>query len=265
MGMIVDGVSGLGRSIIYHVQDAGRMGIFLGSAIIGCFARPFRIREIIRQIYVIGVNSMPLILFIGLFTGLVLGLQGYYTLRKVGSEGMLGMLVSLTLVRELGPVLTGLMVAGRAGSAMCAELGIMRISEQLDALECMSIDPFRYLISPKVIATLISIPILTIMFDLIGIAGGYLSGVVFLGVNPGAYMLGVEHKVTNADIYLGLYKSFAFALLIVWVGTGRGYFLQKIENAGFGAEAVSSVTTQSVVYTSIAILVWNYLITAVCL
>jgi phospholipid/cholesterol/gamma-HCH transport system permease protein len=265
MGMVVDGVAKLGRATIYHVQDAGRMGVFLCSAISGCFARPFRWQEVIRQIRIIGVNSMPLILFIGLFTGMVLGLQGYYTLRKVASEGMLGMLVSLTLVRELGPVLTGLMVTGRAGSAMCAELGIMRISEQFDALECMSIDPFRYLISPKLIATLISIPILTLMFDLVGIAGGYLSGVVFLGVNPGAYMLGVEHKVTNADIYLGMYKSLAFALLIVWVGTGRGYFLQKIQSAGFGAEAVSTVTTQCVVYTSIGILVWNYLITAVCL
>jgi phospholipid/cholesterol/gamma-HCH transport system permease protein len=264
-GMVVDGVVRIGRATIYHLRDVGRMGGFLYSAIAGCFARPFRFKEVLRQIQMIGVNSLPLILFIGLFTGMVLGLQGYYTLTKVASEGMLGMLVSLTLIRELGPVLTGLMVAGRAGSAMCAELGIMRISEQVDALECMAIDPFRYLISPKFIAALISIPLLTVAFDLIGIFGGYLSGVVLLGVNPGAYMLGVENKVDNADIWLGMYKSFAFALLIVWVGTGRGYFVQKIKDAGFGAEAVSRVTTQSVVYTSIAILVWNYLITAVCL
>jgi len=265
MSMIVNNVAKLGQVTIYHVQDAGRMGKFLYSAIAGCFARPFRFWEVVRQVRLIGVNSMPLILFIGLFSGMVIGLQGYHALRQVASEGRLGVFVALTLVRELGPVFTALMVTGRAGSAMCAELGIMRISEQLDALECMSIDPFRYLISPKLIATLISIPVLTLMFDLIGIAGGYLSGVVLLGVNSGAFMTGIEQKVTNADIYLGLYKSFAFALLIVWVGTGRGYFLQKIRSAGFGAEAVSTVTTQCVVYTSIGILVWNYLITAVCL
>lgn len=260
--MIVQVVERLGAGTVYQVRDLGRMAAFLGHTIAGCFKRPFRLGELVRQIRLIGVNSTPLILFIGLFTGMVLGLQGYYTLRKVGMEGTLGMLVSLSLIRELGPVLTALMVTGRAGSAMCAELGIMRNSEQFDALECMAIDPFRYLISPKFLATLIAMPILTTLFDLVGIFGGYLSGVVLLGVNPGAYMSGIEVKVLNEDINLGIYKSLSFGLLVVWICTGRGYFVQKIKDAGFGAEGVSMVTTQAVVYTSIAVLLWNYLITA---
>ncbi len=261
--MIVRVIEQLGAGALYHVRDLGRMAIFLGYTIAGCFKRPFRLGELVRQLRLIGVNSTPLILFIGLFTGMVLGLQGYYTLSKVGMEGTLGMLVSLSLIRELGPVLTALMVTGRAGSAMCAELGIMRNSEQFDALECMAIDPFRYLISPKFLAILIAMPILTTLFDLIGIFGGYLSGVILLGVNPGAYMNGIEVKVLNEDITLGIYKSFSFGLLVVWICTGRGYFVQQIKDAGFGAEGVSRVTTQAVVYTSIAVLLWNYLITAV--
>lgn len=148
---------------------------------------------------------------------------------------------------------------------MCAEIGIMRNSEQLDALECMSIDPFRYLITPKFLATLISVPILTLIFDIVGIYGGYLTGVTMLGVNSGAYFSGMEISVVNQDINLGIIKSFAFAILVVWVCTGRGYFVHAIRNAGFGAEGVSRVTTQAVVVSSISVLVWDYLLTAILL
>lgn len=261
--MILTFLQRSGATAIYHVQDWGRMGLFLLACVRGCFSRPFRFRELLRQVRLIGFNSLPLILFIGLFTGMVLGLQGYYTLRRVGSESILGMLVALSLIKELGPVLAALMVTGRAGSAMCAELGIMRHSEQFDALECMAIDPFRYLISPKLLATLISVPILTLIFNLVGIFGGYLSGVILLGVNPGAYMSGIVSGVTNADINLGIEKSFAFALLVVWICAGRGYFVHAIKNGGYGAEGVSRVTTQAVVYSSIAILLWDYMLTAV--
>ncbi len=252
-----------GATALYHLQDWGRMGIFLIAALRGCFARPFRWRELLRQVRIVGLNSLPLILFIGLFTGMVLGLQGYYTLRRVGSESILGMLVALSLIKELGPVLAALMVTGRAGSAMCAELGIMRHSEQFDALECMAIDPFRYLISPKFIATIISVPLLTLIFNVVGIWGGYISGVLLLGVNPGAYMNGIVSGVTSSDITLGIQKSYAFALLVVWICAGRGYYVHAIKNGGFGAEGVSRVTTQAVVYTSIAILLWDYILTAV--
>ncbi len=255
----------IGDNALYTLQDLGRMGIFLAMSIAGVFKRPFRFGAMIRQVRLIGANSFWVIFFTAGFTGMVLGLQGYYTLRKFGSEGALGSAVALSLLRELGPVLTALMVTGRAGSAMCAEIGIMRNSEQIDALECMAIDPFRYLITPKFLATLISIPLLTLIFNVVGIFGGYLAGCELLGVNPGAYFAGMEQSVINKDINMGIVKSFVFALLVVWICTGRGYFVHGIRGAGFGAEGVSRVTTQAVVLSSIAILIWDYLITAIML
>jgi phospholipid/cholesterol/gamma-HCH transport system permease protein len=255
----------LGDQLLYLLTDFGRMGIFLTSAIIGLFRHPFRFRELIKQLNFIGTGSIAVIFFTALSSGMVLGLQGYYSLHKFGAEGMLGSAVSLTLIMELGPVLTALMVTGRAGSAMCAEIGIMCISEQIDALECMAIDPFRYLISPKFLAALISVPLLTALFDVVGIFGGYLAGVKLMGVNAGAFFSGMEQSVTNHDIRLGVIKSFVFALLLVWICTGRGYFVQQIRGAGFGAESVSKVTTQAVVLSSISVLIFDYLITAVLL
>jgi len=258
-------IGGLGEQTLYVLTDLGRMGFFLFFAFMGLLKSPFRFREVIRQVCFIGAGSLTVIFFTALSSGMVLGLQGYYSLHKFGAEGMLGSAVSLTLIMELGPVLTALMVSGRAGSAMCAEIGIMRISEQIDALECMAIDPFRYLISPKFLAVLISVPLLTAIFDVVGIMGGYLAGVKLMGVNGGAFFAGMQQSVTNHDIILGVVKSYVFALLIVWICTGRGYFVQKIRGTGFGAESVSKVTTQAVVMSSISVLIFDYLLTAVLL
>lgn len=258
-------IARLGNTGLYVVNDLGRMGLYLLQAVRGCFRRPFRFAEFLRQLHFIGVGSLVVIFFTAASTGMVLGLQGYYSLHKFGAEGMLGSAVSLTLIMELGPVLTALMVAGRAGSAMCAELGIMRISEQIDALDCMAVDPFRYLISPKFLAALISVPLLTVLFDVVGIAGGYLAGVKLMGVNPGSYYEGMRTSVTNHDIWLGVVKSFVFGLLVVWICTGRGYFVHQIRGAGFGAQSVSRVTTQAVVLSSISVLIFDYLLTAVLL
>ncbi len=255
----------LGNNGLYVLEDLGRMGIFLLQAVRGIFKTPFRFRECLKQIHFIGAGSLVVIFFTALSTGMVLGLQGYYSLSKFGAEGMLGSAVSLTLIMELGPVLTALMVAGRAGSAMCAELGIMRISEQIDALDCMAVDPFRYMISPKFIAALLSVPLLTAVFDVVGIAGGYIAGVHLMGVNPGSFIDGMQSSVTNHDIRLGFIKSLVFALLVVWISTGRGFFVRQIRGAGFGAESVSKVTTQAVVLSSISVLVFDYLLTAVLL
>lgn len=255
----------LGRRGIHIVEDLGRMGVFFFKAISAVFKTPFRLRECIKQVHFIGAGSLAVIFFTALSTGMVLGLQGYYSLSKFGAEGMLGSAVSLTLIMELGPVLTALMVAGRAGSAMCAELGIMAISEQIDALDCMAIDPFRYLITPKFIAALISVPLLTALFDVIGIAGGYIAGVKLMGVNPGSFIDGMRTSVTSHDIYLGFVKSVVFSLLVVWICSGRGFLVREIRGAGFGAESVSRVTTQAVVLSSIAVLVFDYLLTAVLL
>ena len=255
----------LGDTGMYILSDLGRMALFMVKAFRSIFRTPFRFREFLKQINFIGTGSLLVIFFTAISTGMVLGLQGYYSLHKFGAEGMLGSAVSLTLIMELGPVLTALMVAGRAGSAMCAEIGIMRISEQIDALECMGVDPFRYFITPKFLAALISIPLLTAIFDVVGIAGGFISGVTLMGVSPGSYIDGMRSSVTNHDIQLGIIKSFAFALIVVWICSGRGYFVREIRGAGFGAESVSSVTTQAVVLSSISVLIFDYLLTAVLL
>jgi phospholipid/cholesterol/gamma-HCH transport system permease protein len=255
----------LGDQFLYLLTDLGRMGLFLFSSLVALFRRPFRGGELLKQLRFVGAGSVTVIFFTALSSGMVLGLQGYYSLHKFGAEGMLGSAVSLTLIMELGPILTALMVAGRAGSAMCAEIGIMRISEQIDALECMAVDPFRYLISPKLLATVISVPLLTAMFDVVGIYGGYLAGVKLMGVSSGSYFNGMMQSVTNHDLQIGLIKSFVFALLLVWISTGRGYFVQQIRGVGFGAESVSKVTTQAVVISSISVLIFDYLLTAVLL
>jgi len=264
MQIVLRQIERLGRGTLYYIHDLGSMGIFLWQTFRGIFKTPFRFQALLKEIIVIGANSFTVIFFTAGFTGMVLGVQGYYTLSKFGSEGLLGSAVALSLIRELGPVLTALMVTGRAGSAMCAELGIMRMTQQVDALECMSIDPYRFLIAPKFLATLVAVPLLTLMFDVVGILGGYLSGVKLLGVSPGAFFSGMEQSVLNKDINLGIIKSFVFAVIIVWVCTGRGFLLLK-SRSGFGAGSVSRETTKAVVLSSITVLLWDYLITAMLL
>jgi len=241
------------------------MGLFLAACLASVVRPPYKLTPIVRQIHFIGARSSFVILFTGAFTGMVLGLQGYYTLRKFGSEGLLGSAVAVSLIRELGPVLTALMVIGRAGSAICAEIGIMRNSEQIDALECMAIDPFKYLLAPKFVASVISIPLLTFIFDVVGILGGLLVGVFLLGVNQGAYFQGMYGSVVWADIEMGIVKSLVFGLLVVWIASAKGFFLHLDRSGGFGAEGVSRVTTSAVVLSSVTILVWDYLISAIML
>lgn len=174
-------VQSLGAFALDRLAFLGRMGLFLVYMIRGIFRPPGKYWSVVKQIHFIGTKSFFVIGFTAAFTGMVLGLQGYYTLAKFGSEGLLGSGVALSLIRELGPVLSALMVTGRAGSAMCAEIGIMRIDEQLDALECMAIDPHAYLITPKLLACLICLPLLTAFCDVVGIMGGYVVGVELLG------------------------------------------------------------------------------------
>jgi phospholipid/cholesterol/gamma-HCH transport system permease protein len=223
---------------------------------------PYKVREVIRQVDFIGARSVFVIAFTGLFTGMVLGLQGYHILKNYGSVSALGAGVGTGLIRELGPVLAALMIIGRAGSAICAEVGIMRNSEQLDALECMAIDPVKYLIAPKFIAALISVPLLIAIFDVIGILGGYLVGVAIMDVSFGSYFQGMYDSVTWHDVAQGLWKSFAFSLLMIWISTAKGFFLHLEKDGGFGAEGVSRATTDTVVWSAVMVLVWDYLIGA---
>lgn len=255
----------LGGYTLDTLRQTGRMGIFFSSCLKSIATPPLQIFAAVRQIYFIGARSVSVVVVTGLFTGMVLGLQGYHTLSRFHSEELLGSVVGLSLIRELGPVLTALMVIGRAGSAICAEIGIMRNSEQIDALKCMAIDPYKYLMAPKVVAALVSVPLLTALFDVIGIAGGYLVGVVLLGVSKGAYLQGMYASVAWADVWMGLVKSLMFGLLMVGIAAAKGYYLHLERNAAFGAEGVSRVTTEAVVASAVAVLVWDYLISAVML
>lgn len=249
----------IGRRTIALLQELGNCGQFLTYALYSILRRPGRPIHILKQVSFIGAKSLFVIVLTAAFTGMVLGLQGYYTLTKFGSEGMLGTAVALSLIRELGPVLSALMVTGRAGSAITAEIGIMRISEQIDALETMALDPYKYLISPKFIAAMISMPLLCAIFDVVGIYGGWVVGVKLLGVNPGAYFSEMYKSVEWKDVYSGFVKSYSFGIIIAWIGCYKGYY------AGHGAEGVSKATTEAVVLTSVLILVWDYFLTSILL
>jgi phospholipid/cholesterol/gamma-HCH transport system permease protein len=250
----------LGKRTMNVINSLGAVAIFFMLAFLKIF-RPKQIREIVQQVFYIGAKSSNIVVLVGLFTGMVLGLQLYYTLIKFGSEGVLGSVVALTLIRELGPVLTAIMITARAGSAMTAEIGILRISEQIDALYTMRIDPVRYLISPRIAASIISFPLLTAFFDLIGILGGYVTGVVLLGVNKGAYIHRIHSYVDIVDIRGGFIKSLVFAVLVSTTCCYQGYFTH-LRTDSYGAKSVSLSTTSAVVLSCVMILASDYVVTS---
>lgn len=252
----------LGAWALERIEDLGRMGIYFSRMLRGLIRPPGKFWPVVKQIEFVGTKSFFVIGFTAIATGMVLGLQGHYTLAKFGSESVLGAAVALSLIRELGPVLTGLMVTGRAGSAMCAEIGIMRIDEQIDALECMAIDPYAYLITPKLVASLIAFPLLTAYCNVVGIFGGYLVGVGLFGLNPGVYMNSVQSSVLWEDVYMSIVKSLCFSVLMIWICTYKGYYT-GIDEGNFGPEQVSRATTKAVVLSSIAILLCDYFVTSV--
>src|SRR4030043_843995 len=213
----------LGKRTMNVINNLGAAAIFFTLAFLKIFL-PKQFREIVQQVFYIGARSSTIVLLVGLFTGMVLGLQLYYTLVKFGSQGVLGSVVAFTLIRELGPVLTAIMITARAGSAMTAEIGILRISEQIDALYTMRIDPQRYLISPRIAASIISFPLLTAFFDLIGILGGYLTGVMLLGVSGGSYFSRIQSSVDFIDVRIGFIKSLVFAVIVSTICCFQGYF-----------------------------------------
>ncbi|MDL2279381.1 ABC transporter permease [Desulfovibrio sp. OttesenSCG-928-G11] len=245
-------------------REMGAMTIFLLHGMSWMFRSVAQIPKVIRQLYVIGAGSFFLIVLIGLFTGMVLGLQGYYTLTMFGSEGFLGSAVALSLIRELAPVLTAIMVTGRAGSAMAAEIGVMRITDQIDALDVMDINSMEYLVAPRITASLISFPLLTSVFTFVGIMGGYATGVLMLGINSGVYFSRIEGSVRWEDVFGCLSKSVVFALIVVAVCCYKGYFAHMRKD-GMGAEAVGNATTSAVVLSCILLLVADYVLTSMLL
>ena len=251
----------LGYSFINLIYELGHITVFFIASFLRLFQYPFQFTKWINQVYFIGVKSISVVCLTALFTGMVLGLQGYYTLVKFGSEGLLGSAVALSLIRELGPVLTAIMVIGRAGSSMAAEMGIMRISDQIDALYTMDINPKRFLISPKIGASILSFPLLTAIFDVVGIMGGYLSGVILLGINPALYINGMETSVLMTDITGGFIKSIVFSIIVSTICLYRGYYTH-LRPDGFGAKGVSHATTDAVVQSCVIVLIADYALTS---
>jgi phospholipid/cholesterol/gamma-HCH transport system permease protein len=253
----------IGETVIGWINVLGMATIFLFMALVKTF-RPKQFSKVIQQIYYIGARSTTIIMLVSLFTGMVLGLQSYHALIKFGAVGGLGALVSLSLIRELGPVLTAIMITARAGSAITAEIGIQRISEQVDALHTMRIDPFRYLISPRITAAIISFPLLTAVFDLVGIIGGYISGVALLGLNAGVYSHSIQANVDMKDLTDGFIKAIVFAVIVATVCCYQGYYVHMRKDS-HGAKAVGLATTSAVVVSCVLILVSDYVVTSLLL
>ncbi|MBQ9407354.1 MAG: ABC transporter permease [Desulfovibrio sp.] len=258
----VDFLSKLGRRSLEGIAALGATTLFMLDGFAQIFTSGRKIfPRTVWQIYVIGFKSLFLIMLIGIFCGMVLGLQGYYTLVQFGSVGMLGSAVSLSLIRELGPVLTAIMLTGRAGSSMTAEIGVMRITDQIDALDVMDINSMGYLVSPRLLAALIVFPLLTAVFDVIGIVGGYLTGVLMLHINEGAYFYRIASSVTPTDIIGGFLKAVVFGLLVTTVCCRQGYTTNTRRDS-VGPEAVGNATTSAVVTSCVLILAADYVITS---
>lgn len=255
----------VGDDFLYLLDQTGLQGILLFKTLAALVKPTYRLQPIIKQIHFIGAKSIFVIVVAGLFTGMVLALQFYNTLERFGSVDLLGSAVAIALLRELGPVMAGLMVVGRAGSAICAEIGIMRTSEQIDALECMAINPLKFLIAPKLIAGIIALPLLTSIFDVVGILGGYLVGVIIFDISSTTYFDSSFTGAEWSDIEMGLYKSLLFGLILTWISSAKGYYLHYERDGAFGAEGVSRVTTNAVVTSSIVILFGDYIIGAIML
>jgi phospholipid/cholesterol/gamma-HCH transport system permease protein len=257
LARVVGPLEALGRRTMHIVESLGRFGRFLLEAVWTMLTPPFKVGALLDRIDYIGFRSLLIILLTGSFTGMVLGLQIYLTLVRFGSEAFLGPAVALSLIRELGPVLSALMVTGRAGSALTAEIGIMRISEQIDAMTVMALNPMRYLSVPSILAGLITFPLMGAIFNVVGIFGGYLVGVELLGLSEGTYFGEMQTFVDWQDITTGFWKSVSFGVIVTWVCTYKGF------HVGHGAEGVARATTQAVVLSSVLILVWDYFLGSV--
>ncbi|MFB0975988.1 MAG: lipid asymmetry maintenance ABC transporter permease subunit MlaE [Tolumonas sp.] len=256
--MLVDFTSRLGQRGIRSLTAIGRAGIMLYQALIGRPEPRKHFPLLIQQLYVVGVESVLIILVSGLFIGMVLGFQGYRVLVDFGAEASLGPLVALSLLRELGPVVAALLFAGRAGSALTAEIGLMKATEQLSSLEMMAVDPLRRIISPRFWAGTISLPLLSLIFCIVGIFGGKLVGVDWLGADEGGFWSAMQAAVDwQEDIVQGMIKAVVFALVVTWVALFNGYDSQPT------AAGISQATTRTVVHASLLVLGLDFVMTAV--
>ena len=248
-------VESLGATALLSIGGLGRFGLLFGQAMSLMIRPPFRLHLFFKQMEFIGNKSLGVVILTGMFTGMVMTFQTYRSLRDFGSETIVGGLVAVAMVRELGPVLSSLMVNARAGSAIAAEMGTMRVTEQIDALFALAVSPVQYLVSPRVFAGMVMLPILTAISDLTGIFGGYLVGVMLLGIDPGIFFAKIVDFVTLSDILQGSFKAMVFGTLLTMVGCYKGYYTYG------GAEGVGRATTEAVVVSAVSILFSDYLIT----
>ena len=246
----------IGRTSLAFLAAIGSIALFTAAAIRWTFVPPFYLRQLGRQILDIGYFSLPVVGLTTLFSGMVLALQSYTGFARFSAEDTVATVVVLSVTRELGPVLAGLMVAGRIGASMAAEIGTMRVTDQIDALDTLSTRPMQYLVTPRIVAGTICLPFLVLVGDLIGVFGGYLVGVYRLGFNPSVYLSRTLEFLEFSDVTLGLIKAAVFGFLIALMGCYHGY------HSGRGAEGVGRATTNAVVSSSILILIANYIVTA---
>jgi phospholipid/cholesterol/gamma-HCH transport system permease protein len=247
----------LPRPLETFFLEMGRFFVMLWRVLVWTFRPPYDWRELLRQMVRVGVDSIPVILLTAMFTGMVMALQIFNVLERFNAEGYVGSIVALAMVRELSGVLSALILAGRAGSAMGAELGSMRVTEQIDALEVMATDPIHFLVVPRVWAAVLTLPLLVVLADAVGIYGGYLVSVVLMGANPVTYMENTFQYMELNDFVSGLIKAAVFGLLVAVIGCQKGFFTTG------GAEGVGRSTTSAVVLASIAILISDFFLTKI--
>jgi phospholipid/cholesterol/gamma-HCH transport system permease protein len=247
----------LAEPILGVLDDIGTTVRLTGETVFWTFRPPVRFTQIIRAMEFIGVQSMFIVGLTGIFSGMVLALQMVHALKSFNQQGLVGGIVAVSLAREVSPVFTGLMVTARAGSALAAELGNMRVTEQIDAITTMGVSPVQYLLSPRLIASVFMLPLLYILYTTVGLAGGYLVAVQLLNIDPGVFFDRIRSMASGDDLFMGLVKSMTFGFLISSISTRHGYY------ASGGARGVGEATTKAVVQSAVAVLISNYIITSI--
>jgi phospholipid/cholesterol/gamma-HCH transport system permease protein len=254
---MTDFLASVGRVFIAFLGASGRLAIFTLTAVSHCFRRPFYPRLIGKQMIDIGYYSLPVVGLTAIFTGMVLALQTHTGFSRFGAESAMATVVVLSVTRELGPVIAALMVAGRIGAAIAAEIGTMRVTDQIDALSTLSTNPFKYLVVPRMLAGLITVPMLVLVADIIGVFGGYIVATYKFGFNPATYLHNTADNLTTKDVLSGLIKAGAFGFIVSLMGCYHGY-----QSRG-GAQGVGAATTYAVVSASVMILLFDYILTSV--
>jgi phospholipid/cholesterol/gamma-HCH transport system permease protein len=249
-------IDSLGKIVLDNCLYLGRIGLFTYDTIVTFFTTKLKVKKVLYQMQYIGVSSLLIVFLVGVAVGAVLALHSYTGLNRFGTTDYIGPIVFLAMTREFGPVFAAIMVIGRAGSAMTAELGSMRISEQIDALQTLCIDPMQYLVVPRVIASTIILPFLSIFCSFFGIVAGYIMSVYVLDINSETYMQAIRSYVEMSDIINGLYKAIIFGFLFSIISTYKGYITRG------GAKGLGLATTQSVVYSNVTIIIADYILTS---